>query len=395
MFHKIKLIILTTVVVVTLWGGSGAGTGAHAQEGPDGTTVYQLNMRTGPGTNFIVITILDPNVGLVFEGRNEDMSWLLGHTLDDTFRGWVSSLYLNYTPGFTAARLPVSAEIIDFQTPAPAAPVSAPGEAPAAPQPQVTGIAPALEAVPVVPSISSTVYSIYARGQELGNNANVFAKVGECNTMSHAFLVPFGTGQYDLGQYAYLQRTIDFFTTESFTADSRAAAAGFTCSTVVDAAWSSPGCPGGLSPLECELDRLKPSVVIVMLGTHDVFFLTPQQYEQNMRTIIQTSIDRGVIPVLTTFPTWPGDYPERAQNRINFNTILVNLSREYGIPLINFWLAGQSVDHAGVGEDFVHLTERGDNWTSFNGDEYVYGFTMWNLVTLQTLDALYVNVLSQ
>jgi hypothetical protein len=392
MLRKTSPLLLGAILVLTIALPS-LQSPARAQDGPDGTTSYSLNLRAGPGMDHQVITVLDAGTGMIFEGRNEDMSWLLGHTEDGALRGWVASLYLTFTPGFTAARLPLSDEIINYQPPAPAVP-SADVPPPPAGDPPASGVAPTLEATPIVPGISSNVYAIFQRGQALGNNRNVFSKAGECNTMSHAFMVPFGTGQYNLGAYGQLQRTINFFTPHSFTDASKATGAGFTSATVVDPAWASPGCAAGLSPLECELERTRPSVVLVMLGTHDVYFLSTPQYEQAMRRIIEISTGRGVIPVLFTFPTWPGDYGPRAQKRIEFNTTLVNLSREYGVPLVNFWRAAQSVTHGGVGEDFVHLTERGDNWTDFNGEQNQWGFTMWNLVTLQTLDQLYVNVLS-
>jgi hypothetical protein len=100
-----------------------------------------------------------------------------------------------------------------------------------------------------------------------------------------------------------------------------------------------------------------------------------------------------VIPVLTTFPIWP-DGDVRTLYRFEFNTILVNLAREYDVPLMNFWLAAQSVQHSGVGVDHVHITERGDNWTAFNGDESQWGMTMWNLAALQTLDQIQLNAMN-
>jgi hypothetical protein len=107
-----------------------------------------------------------------------------------------------------------------------------------------------------------------------------------------------------------------------------------------------------------------------------------------MRHIIEISIDRGVIPVLTTIPLPRGDYGPRDANRLEFNMILVNLAREYNIPVMNLWLATEAVAQHGIGVDFVHLSQRGDNWADFNGDEMQWGFTMWNLVALQTLDQL-------
>jgi hypothetical protein len=364
-----------------------------AQSDPDAHTTYQLNLRTGPGANYPVVTVLAADTGMIFEARNEDMSWLLGHTADGAYRGWVDSLYLYYREGFAAFRLPYSDEVVP--APAPAAPVAADAAPIAGAPPSAEGLAPSdvapdLESLPIVPAISGNARAIFQRGQALGNNARVVTKVGECNSMSWAYLVPFNQGSYELGSYGYLQRAIDGTT---FVNNSAAAGAGFTASSVLDGTFSDPGRCHGLSPLECEYQSSKPSVAFIMLGMQDVFFLSAQQYEQDMRQIIQTSLDYGVIPVVTTFPIWP-DGDVRTQNRFEFDRILVNLAHEYDVPLMNFWLAAQSVQHSGVGVDHVHISERGDNWTSFSGDQYQWGMTMWNLAALQTLDQLQANAMN-
>ena len=351
---------------------------ARAQDSPDGVIAYQLNMGSGPGTDYAVLTTLPPETGMIFEARNEDMSWLLGHTVDGMRRGWVASLYLNYRDGFTAARLPLSCEEITV-VPASSESVSVLSND------LISGSVPELEAVPIVPQLSDRVREIYLLGQQLGNDPRMITRVGECNSMSYAFLMPFGRGQYDLGPYGYLQSVVDFFPVDAWTHESLATRAGLSSIMAIDPAMADPGVCGGKSWLECECDRAKPSVAFIMLGLQDVYFLTPDQYQQAMRRAIDISIDYGVIPILTTFPVLPGDYGVRDQNRIAFNTIIVDLAHEYNVPVMNVWLATQGVENHGIGEDFVHLSQRGDNWVSFSGDEQQWGFTMWNLVALQTL----------
>ncbi len=378
--------LFTVVILFAVW--SLPLDAAVAQDGPQGFTLYQLNMRTGPGSDYVVVTILDPNTGLILEARNADTSWILGRTEDGTYRGWVASLYLYYQEGFSAARLPVSGEVVEYTPSVPAAPVisnsligaNAFSGAVLAP----SGVNTTLESLPIVPTISGHVRTIFLRGQTLGNKPDVVTKVGECNSMSWSFLAPFNNGNYDLGPYSHLQNTISH---AAFANPSAASGAGYTSVTVLDGAWADPSMCSGLSPLECEYQRSKPSVAFIMLGMHDVHFIGVGEYEQAIRRIVEISIDHGVIPVLTTFPIWPeGD--GRTQSRFDFNMTLVRLAAEYDVPLMNFWRAAQSVEHSGVSVDHVHITERGDMWTSFNGDEYTYGMTMWNLVALQTLDQI-------
>jgi dienelactone hydrolase/uncharacterized protein YraI len=99
---------------------------AAAQGGADGWTAYQLNLRTGPGGTFPVITTLAANTGLIFEAHNADLSWLLGHTEDGAWRGWIASGYLTYRDGFSATRLPASEETVSATSGVPAAEEAAP-----------------------------------------------------------------------------------------------------------------------------------------------------------------------------------------------------------------------------------------------------------------------------
>jgi uncharacterized protein YraI len=109
---------LITLIIAALSAGSGI---TRAQDGPDATTIYQLNMRAGPGTTHQIVTTLDSGTGVMLEARNADTSWVLGHTADGAFRGWLASLYLGYRDGFTPTNLPVSDEIVSAPD-APAAP---------------------------------------------------------------------------------------------------------------------------------------------------------------------------------------------------------------------------------------------------------------------------------
>jgi uncharacterized protein YraI len=399
----VPLLVLTSLIV-------GIGAPAWAQANPDGWTTYQLNMRAGPDASQPVIAVLDAGTNLIFEARTVDLSWLLAHTLDGARRGWVSSLYVGYAEGFgSPTHLPVSDEIV--AAPAPAAAPAAPGGEAAAPaDPGVAGVdmdaatAQFLASVPVVPAIGGRVVEIFRRGQALGNDAHVFTQVGECNSESQAFMVPFGAGNYDLGPYGYLQATIDYFgaapvgnASNSFWYKGVAMTTGLTSQAVIDPSFSNPAlCPAGESMLECEYDRSKPSIALIHLGLYDVYWLTPPQYEYAMRRIIEISIDHGVIPVLTTFTThpgdlsdWPNDSATRNQNRALFNRTVVNLAHEYGVPVMNLWEADQPLNWNGLKPgDYQHLLEPPNFYVSINGDQNQYGFTMWNLVALQTLDAI-------
>lgn len=111
MVRKLMLFALAAALVLAAVFGSG-GRPAAAQ-GPDAWTSYKLNMRTGPGGTYAVVATLSGKTGLVLEARNEDTSWVLGHTEDGTYRGWVASLYLEFRDGFYAPNvLPESTEVV-------------------------------------------------------------------------------------------------------------------------------------------------------------------------------------------------------------------------------------------------------------------------------------------
>jgi uncharacterized protein YraI len=395
--RRLGLVLIRLVLGIAVIGQP-VYSGILAQDALDGVTDYQVNMRAGPGVDYAVITTLPAATGLIFEARNSDMSWLLGQTPDSTFRGWVAALYLSYGAGFSAARLPVSDEIVVAQA---AGSVSQPVDASTIGNEAAflgLGADGDLGAIPVISGVGPYLKHVFALGQALGNDPRVFTQVGECNTMAQTFMVPFATGVYDLGAHASLQATIDY--------KGLAMQTGFTSQAAIDPALADPRiCAPDQSLLECEYARVRPSVALINLGLYDVYWLSPDQYEEAMRRIVDISISQGVIPVLTTIPTCPGDtgnWPNeagvRVQNRVRYNNIVVNLSREYQVPLLNLWRATQPLPDCGLKslEDHQHLSESADRttWAAFTGQEQRWGFTMWNLVALQMLDTLRTQVLT-
>lgn len=108
----------------------GAGVPAAAQ-GDHPTTTYRLNLRSGPGTSYDVLTALPGATPVELEARSGDNNWVLGHTLEGAHRGWLSALYLSYPAGFSVFDLPASHEIVGAgaaapEAPAPAAPADSP-----------------------------------------------------------------------------------------------------------------------------------------------------------------------------------------------------------------------------------------------------------------------------
>ncbi len=212
-----------------------------------------------------------------------------------------------------------------------------------------------------VSGITNRARQIYLSGQQKGNKANVFAKVGDSITSSWPFLYQIGDSIEDLHDYSYLQDVINNFRVDtpdggtSFSRSSLASQGGWTSNDLLDPAKADPICAGA-TPVECEYKRIKPSIAIIMIGTNDADEnVTSGRYEENLRRVIDISIDMGVIPVLTTLP-WNMYHDVPA-----YNEVIVRLARSYNIPLIDYWTLMEAAPDRGLSEDDVHPSVPPDN----------------------------------
>jgi len=350
-------------------------------------TTYELNVRAGPGTSFNTLGKLPGSTGLVLEARNDDGAWVLGHTADGSARGWLASLYLKFD-GVSVMGLPVSAEVITTALAAPAASttnVSYQGVAMGGyDSTRIQGID--LNAVPIVGQSTPRAREIFLDGQSKGNNSHVMMKVGDCSSQHWYFLSQFGWGQYNLGAYTNLQGVVNQFG-ESLAYDSEATHNGFNVNAVLAPEWANPAvCQSGESPLQCEIRLHKPSVAVVMFGTSDLLVMTPYEFDFYLRQIVTELSAAGVIPILSTFPGNQG-FPEKT---IIYNQVVVRLAQDTGVPLINLWAALESLPNEGLEADGFHLGEPPYNMSAQLVQPYLsMGYPMRNLVTLQTLDAVW------
>ena len=250
---------------------------------------------------------------------------------------------------------------------------------------------------PVIPAISATARAIYQAGIAAGHNPRVFSKLGDCMTENPYFLVTFAQGQYDLGQYDDLQAVLDHYKgvparsgawdKDSFATVGLASASGFNVAAPLDATWADPKwCHGGESPSACEYRVAGPSVALIMFGTNDVGLTDAASYDFFLRSLIQQTIDSGVLPLLSTFPT----RPENPDKSLLLNQIVVKVAEDYDIPLVNLNRALEPLPNHGVNPaDTIHMSVPPDGRVDrFTADDLQYGFTMRNLVTLQALAAV-------
>jgi hypothetical protein len=235
---------------------------------------------------------------------------------------------------------------------------------------------------PVVPAVSDRARALFAYGLTLGNTPNAFSVIGDCEGIPSVFLGVFDTSPsdsyYRLGEYAYLQETIDRFA-GYFGRISRAAHYGFTTSAVLSPLWAHPSyCLSGETPLDCELRINRPSIALVIVGTMD--YVNPARFEPQMRIILDTLLQHGTVPILyTKASNWEGDW--------SINATVGRLAYEYDMPLWNFWRAVQPLPGHGLQADGLHLTW----WYNYFDDPYAmrYGWPWRNLTALQALDAVW------
>ncbi|MBR8033090.1 arylesterase [Burkholderia vietnamiensis] len=107
---------------------------------------------------------------------------------------------------------------------------------------------------------------------------------------------------------------------------------------VANASVSGDTTSGGRARLPAVLQRLKPSIVIVELGSNDALRGVPvATTEQNLRDIIAAARRSHAQVVLVGMYVPPNYGPDYTQK---FHAVYTRLSKQLGVPLVPFLLAG-------------------------------------------------------
>lgn len=255
------------------------------------------------------------------------------------------------------------------------APSPAPSPTPLGPQ-AINGIP--LEAiVPMNPQTAANVAAIYSRGQELGRDPHAFSKLGDSTLLNPHFMGPFDEGDYKLGDFAYLQPTIDRWR-GSFERHGVGARHGLHSWTVFDPMWADEKwCESGEHLLACELRLQNPSVIFVRLGSNDSG--SPSGFRYNVKEVIEYAIDNGVIPII-------GTKADRFEGSNENNDILRELADEYDVPLWDFDRLAETLPNHGLDTDNIHLVidELPHDFTT--AEAFQRGHAMQDLSALIALD---------
>jgi uncharacterized protein YraI len=364
----------STTTTTTTGTGSTTTTTSAVGGALTGTTTTIVNFRGGPGLSFSVVAELPTGTAIALDGRNGTGTWVHGNVNGEV--GWVFARLLTYNGDKNT--LPVIGSSTSSTSSSSTSITIAPGETTTT-----------TSSGGIISGVGPRAREIYLVGQQLGNRRDVFSKVGDSMTATSLFLTPIGDYGAHLYNYAHLQGVIDFYvqttarTYNSFGNKSFAASDGFTSAALIENRNNIAECPQ-MSPLVCEYTMVKPAVALIMVGTNDVNNGVPAStYRGNLEVIVETSIDMGVIPVISTIPD------SGLAAVLDYNNAIRRVAQNYQIPLWDYWEAMQSLPNRGLSNDNVHPSSGGPDTAIFAEGDLKYGFNMRNLTALMALDAVW------
>lgn len=361
------LLLLSLVFCVTI-------TPVWAQDSkptPDATVIpmdTRLRLRDAPSFDSETLDGIEPGTELTLVGRTVDANWLHIRTPDGVV-GWVSAPFVS-----------VNVDLADVSV--------------------TTDLDALTHPLQLAENVAENVRAIFEHGQELGNRADVFSKVGDSITVAPHMLTPFSDTAYNLGDYQYLEGVIERFSetpareANSFANVSMAAGIGWTTDAVLKSKFTDPDyCEPEESALDCEYRLVKPAFALIMFGTNDVAHLSLETYTYNMGRIVKASIEQGVVPIISTIPVRVG-YEEQT---VAFNEGVVKVARRYSVPLWEYGAAMQGLPEHGLAPDGVHPSIAPNGYkgsADFRASNLYSGYVIRNLTALQILDAVLLAISS-
>jgi lysophospholipase L1-like esterase len=114
------------------------------------------------------------------------------------------------------------------------------------------------------------------------------------------------------------------------------------------------------------------------------------EYEQSLHEIVELSMRRGVIPVLSTVTYNPVN-PDIAEAE---NAIIRQVAAEYQVPLWDLYATTYGMPNHGIDNTTAHLTITPDA-AHFSDEGMIsqYGIVRRNLEALEVLHAIYTQVM--
>ncbi len=121
---------------------------------------------------------------------------------------------------------------------------------------------------------------------------------------------------------------------------------------VVNASISGDTTSGGLARLKKALPKHRPALVVIELGGNDGLRGLPvRTMRKNLSGMIEASLDAGARVALLGMRI-PSNYGARYTDA--FHEVYGELSREYDLPLVEFFLDGVALDPTLMQSDGIH-----------------------------------------
>ena len=254
------------------------------------------------------------------------------------------------TPSSPHPPTPLPTQPADTPTPPPTdqptpTPTTTPTPTPT--PPPVNGL-PADAFIILPPDAQENVRQIYAKGQQMGRDPRAYSTLGDSTVLNPHMLARFSQDDLVLGEYSYLQPTVDHFA-HSWARYGVAARHGLHSWSVFDPFWADKDwCQPEEHLLACEFRLQNPAFLIIRLGSNDAG--APSGFEYNVRQVIEYSLDNGVVPIIMT-------KADRFEGDNTNNDILRQLAAEYKIPLWDFDIVAETLPGRGLDDDLIHMKE--------------------------------------
>ncbi|MGK0362431.1 MAG: hypothetical protein ACI9U2_004752, partial [Bradymonadia bacterium] len=134
-----------------------------------------------------------------------------------------------------------------------------------------------------------------------------------------------------------------------------------------------------------------PRFATIQYGTNDVGIVALDTYGDNLLTVVDTLLDQGVIPVLSTVMP-RGDSAQQDAKIPAFNTAVRAIAQARQIPLVDLHLAIHDLPNQGLANDQIHPSVYRPNGQrracDFSVDGLDYGYNWRNLLTIQAFAGL-------
>ncbi len=210
----------------------------------------------------------------------------------------------------------------------------------------------------------------------------VFAKAGDSITVAADFLHCFDGGTIDLGSHGSLASTIAYFLggnaagTSPFNRNSYAAEGGTTAK---DAMTGNP------TPFAREVGAIDSQISVIMFGTNELRLgWSYDEAGKHMWELVDDSIVRGVVPILSTIP--PNLDESTVDARIpTYNRIIRAIAQGRGIPLVDFHRELEALPNRGISADNIHPSTAPGGGCILTSAGLQYGYNVRNLISVEAL----------